>query len=213
MKNLIIIGARGFGRDVYQMVLSTEIYKSGELTLKGFLDDKADAFDGMEGNLPPILGPVETYDPLPDDRFVCALGDGYMRKHYTNIVEKKGGKFISVIAPTAIVATTAIIEEGAIIGMYSIVCDHVRIGRHSIVLGFSCLGHDSCLRDYASIESYVFLGGYSIVGELTTMHTRSTLLPRKSIGRGCTVGVGSVVMRDSQDGERLFGNPAKKIDY
>ena len=48
MKNLIIIGARGFGREVYNLYLDCR-RNDPELVCKGFLDDKADALDGYEG--------------------------------------------------------------------------------------------------------------------------------------------------------------------
>ena len=62
MKNLIIIGARGWGREVYSSVMTTKEYIDGEIFIKGFLDSKSDAFEGLRGNYPPILGTVEGYD-------------------------------------------------------------------------------------------------------------------------------------------------------
>ena len=71
MKNLIIIGARGWGREVYAHAQYSHGYLE-DYDIKGFLDDKADALDGMNG-YPPILGSVEDYKPQSDDVFICAL--------------------------------------------------------------------------------------------------------------------------------------------
>jgi len=87
----------------------------------------------------------------------------------------------------------------------------VRIGNHVIIHGYVCIGHDTSISDFASIESYVFLGGYASVGELATMHTKSSIIPHKSIGKECVVGFGSVVMRNIKDGLHVFGNPARII--
>ena len=78
MKNLLIIGARGFGREVYSLAKEAQGYHK-EFVVKGFLDDKADALNGM-GNYPPIIDSVEHYLPEEDDVFVCALGDVVDRK-------------------------------------------------------------------------------------------------------------------------------------
>ena len=212
MKHLIIIGARGFGREVYNMALSTEAYLSGEFDIKGFLDDNQNAFKGLRGIYPPILGPVETYSPLPDDVFICALGDGHWRKHYADIIESKNGKFISIVVPTSRVNKTARIGKGTIIGSNNIISDNVTIGCHVMIQSYDDLGHDVVVGDYASIESFVFLGGYSKVGMLSTMHTKSSIIPHKSVGKECVVGCGSVVMRNFKDGTHVFGNPAKIID-
>ena len=56
MKNLIIIGARGAGREVYGLALVTKEYNK-EYLIKGFLDDKKNALDNLDG-YPPIISSV-----------------------------------------------------------------------------------------------------------------------------------------------------------
>ena len=212
MKHLLIIGARGFGREIYRTFIHTESYLSKKIDVKGFLDDKADALDGLNGDWPPIVGAVESYEVREDDVFFCALGDSHWRKHYAEIIDGKGGKFINIIHKTALVSPVATLGEGCIIGAFTTISPNVTIGNHVMIQSFDDLGHDSQVGDYASIESYVFLGGYAKVGELSTMHTKSSIIPHKSIGKECVVGFGSVVMRNFKDGVHVFGNPAIKID-
>lgn len=213
MKHLLIIGARGFGREVYRTFVNTESYISGLIGVKGFLDDKADALDGLDGEWPPIIGAVETYDIQEGDVFFCALGDSRWRKHYAEIITAKGGVFINIIHPSSIVSPMAQIGTGCIIGAFTTISPNVRIGNHVMIQAYDDFGHDAEVADYASIESYVFLGGYAKVGEMATMHTKSSIIPHKSVGKECVVGFGSVVMRNFKDGVRVFGNPATKIDY
>ena len=59
MKHLIIIGARGAGRETF--LTATKSFGYGhEFDIKGFLDGKTDALDGLPG-YPPILSSVESY--------------------------------------------------------------------------------------------------------------------------------------------------------
>lgn len=213
MKKLLIIGARGFGRETYRTVVNTQAYIDGEITVKGFLDDKADALDCLKGDWPPIVGSVESYDVQQDDVFFCALGDAHWRKHYAKIIEEKGGHFINIIHPKALISPAAIVGYGCSIGPFTTISPNVKIGNHVMIQSFDDFGHDVEIGDYASIESYVFLGGYAKVGELSTMHTKSSIIPHKCIGKECVVGFGSVVMRNIKDGLHVFGNPAKKIDW
>lgn len=213
MKHLLIIGARGFGREIYRSFINTRPYIEKEIDVKGFLDDKADALDGLKGKWPPIIGAVETYEIQPDDVFFCALGDAHWRKHYAELIKAKGGHFINIIHQTALVSSNATIGEGCCIGAFSLISTNVNIGNHVMIQSFDNFGHDSSIGNYASIESYVFLGGYASVGELSTMHTKSSVIPHKSIGKECVVGFGSVVMRNFKDGVHVFGNPAKKIEW
>lgn len=211
MKHLIIIGARGWGREIFAAAKQTKAYLDNEYDIKGFLDDKADALDGLKGCFPPVIGSVEDYLIQPDDIFFCALGDSRWRYHYANIIQSKGGKFISIINPTARINPTADIGEGTYIGSYSIVSDNVVIGKHCVLQCFDDAGHDVSIGDYVSIESYVFLGGGSKVGDMSILHTKSSIIPHKEVGKECIVGINSVVMKNIKDGLHVFGCPAVKI--
>ena len=79
MRNLYIIGARGFGREIFSLYLACKSSLK-DVECKGFLDDKTDALDGFNG-YPPIISPVEDYIPKENDVFICALGDPKWVKH------------------------------------------------------------------------------------------------------------------------------------
>lgn len=213
MKHLIIIGARGWGREVYAAALGTKAYKDGEFTIKGFLDSKSDALEGLKGDYPPILGAPETYEIQEDDVFFVAMGEPKWRKYYAEMMEQKGAKFISIISKNAFINPTATIGEGGFIAGWSCISDNVILGKHSIIHVFCDLGHDAKVGDYSSIEAYSFLGGYSEVGQESVMHVRSTLIAHKKIGNQVSVGSSSVVIRNIKDGLHVFGNPAQKIDF
>lgn len=212
MKHLIIVGARGWGREVYATAVSLDGYNK-DFDIKGFLDSKSTAFDGLNGDFPPILGAPEDYEIQPDDVFFIAMGEPKWRKYYAEVIEKKGGTFMSIISKGAFINKTAIIGDGSFVAGWTFISDNVKIGKHGIVHIFSDLGHDVQVGDYCTIEAYSFLGGYAKMGNESVMHVRSTLIRTKSIGNNVEVGSSSVVMRNVADGLHVFGNPAKKIDF
>ena len=213
MKHLIIVGARGWGREVYAAAIGTQAYRDGEFDVKGFLDSKADAFEGLKGNYPPIICAPEDYEIQPDDVFFVAMGEPKWRKHYAEIMEKKGATFITIIEDAAYVIPNAQIGVGCFIPRWSTISDNVHIGNHVMIHGFTTLSHDVCIDDYASIESYTFLGGGASVGKEAVLHVRSHVLPRKRIGDRSAVGASSVVIRNVPDDMHVAGNPAKKIEF
>lgn len=91
MKHLLIIGARGWGREVYAGAIGTKAYRDREYDVKGFLDSKADAFERLKGNYPPIICALEDYEIKPDDVFFVAMGEPKWHKHYAEMMQVKGG--------------------------------------------------------------------------------------------------------------------------
>ncbi len=211
MKDLIIIGARGFGREVYSLARDCQDARN-EFVVKGFLDDKSDALDGFDG-YPPIIDSVERYVPSNNDVFICALGNPHWQKHYAEIILQKGGVFISLIHPSVFPGRNTIIGKGCIILKNAVLsCD---ISLHDFVTcqGLCILGHDVIVEDYCHIGSFSMLGGYSHIKSLTTLHPGSIILPHITVEDHCTVGAGAVVIRTVKSGTTVFGNPAKVLDF
>lgn len=209
MKHLIIIGARGAGRQTY-LTAKRSLGYGCDFAVKGFLDGKSDALVGF-ADYPPILSPVEDYEPQEDDVFVCALGDPKWRKHYVDIILGKGGEFISLIDKTARIGQNAKIGQGCVIRDYAIVSCDVTVGDFVYIQPFAVIGHDAVVGDYCHLNTYAFMGGFSKMGDLAVIHTHGTLLPHKKVGLGATIGAGSVAMTNVKEGTTVVGIPAKRI--
>lgn len=209
MKHLVIIGARGWGREIFNILPDCIGYQT-EFDVKGFLDDKADVLDGMDG-YPQIIGSVEEYTPQPDDVFTCALGNSHWKKHYADIILAKNGEFINIVHKTAVIGRNTILGKGCIVvDNVGISCD-IGIGDFVTFQSYSTVGHDVVIGDYCHLGCRSFMGGGAELGNLTTIQTGSIVLPHVKVGNSCMVGAGSVVIRRVKDGDTVFGNPAKRL--
>jgi len=210
-KRLVIIGARGLGRDLcwsIQSGLFTRCYD-----IKGFLDDNPTVLDNSSYNWPPILSSVSEYTVSPNDVFFCALGDAKDRKKYADIIEQKNGRFISLVSKTATIAPNARIGDGSFIGENSFIGDNVRSGKHLCLHPFCVIGHDTIIGECVSIESFSFVGGGCSIMSNSVVHVRSNILRRVKIGEHSSIGAGSTVINDIPDFAHVFGTPATKIPF
>lgn len=211
MKNLVIIGARGYGREVCGLARQCSGYNT-EYTIKGFLDDKLDALDGFE-NYPAIISSVENYEVQDNDVFVCALGSVQWKKHYVEIILSKGGQFINLIHPTVVFTSNVKLGNGIIVFMYSNISNDCVLDDFVTIQGFVAIGHDSKIGKWCHINAYSFTGGYAVLEEEVCLNTRSTVLPNIIVRKGATVGAASLVIKNVKENTTVFGVPAKKMDF
>jgi len=209
MKNLKIIGARGFGREVFFTAIESYGYKE-EFIIGGFLDNLPD--DEVSANFyPPVLGSVENYVPEENDLFICALGNVKDKIKYTKMILEKGGHFATLIHNSATKYITSQIGKGCIIMKDVHLSVDVKVEDFSTIMVYSVIGHDVKVGAWSHIGPYVFIGGGAVIEQNAQLHVRSTILSGIKIGEGAVVGAGSVVIRDVKPGITVFGNPAKNL--
>ncbi|UBM57666.1 hypothetical protein LAG90_12655 [Marinilongibacter aquaticus] len=210
MKGLVIIGARGFGREVYDLAKNTLAYKNGEYRIKGFLDDKEDALAAYSG-YPPILSSVEEYKIEEGDVFACALGAVQPKKKYAKIILNKGGKFLNLVDQQAKVSSDISELQGVLIFAFSFVSVDVELSNFVTLQPYSCLGHDSKVGAWSHISSYATITGFVELEEEVMLQTAAKVVPKKKIGRGAMVGADSLVIKNVKPGQSVFGSPARPM--
>ena len=209
MKNLVIVGAGGFGREICS-VAKTAVGYGTAFTVKGFLDLKPDALAGTTG-YPPVLGAPETYGIEPDDVFFVALGDLGLRRKNVELIAARGGRFLTLVHPSVSIGMNVRIGEGCYIAHNAVLTADAEIGNNVCIFHGTVIGHDCRVGDCSHVSSLVFLGGGVRIGTGVTVHPGVRVAPFKRIGDGATLGIGSVVIANVRPGATVFGNPALPV--
>ncbi|HHQ2481156.1 TPA: acetyltransferase [Bacillus cereus] len=206
MLNIVIVGADGFGREVYQYAKDT--YPSDQYKIKGFLSNGPDDLTNYNLNSK-ILGDAVSYEIQENDRFIFAIGDIGIKKTLVSILKKKGAKFLTLIHPTAIVFETAKIGEGVVICPFVTVSDHVVIDDFVTMNLYSTIRHGSKIGKYSILSPYAIVNGFSILENEIFLGTHSTVTAYKKIGRESKVSANSVAMYSTDPYSFVYGVPGK----
>lgn len=208
MKNLIILGASGFGIGIYEAAQQALGYQT-DFVVKGFLDPNPKALDNID-NIPPILGDDDNYEIQADDVFVCALGELRVKKKCIAKMKSKGAVFYNLISKFATISPTAIIGEGNIFSAYSTIGANALVGDFNLFQRNSIVSHDCKVGNFNRIDcNVVCVGGVTIENEVT-IHTSAVINHRVTLRDNSTVGALSFVVRNVPSNTLVLGNPAKK---
>ena len=210
MKDLIIVGASGFGREVLQWAKDINNLKAS-WHLKGFIDDNINALDCYPCDLS-ILGRIHDWQPGPNEVFVCAIAIPRVKEKLVNLLRSKGAVFVNLIHPTSIIGSYCEIGEGLVVTPRAKISPNVHIGNYVTILG-SGVGHVRVIGDFTTITGNCSVNGHVVLGNRVFVASNASIAPSKKIGDDAYIGMGSVVVSNVKSGYKVMGNPAKKIDF
>ncbi len=210
MKELIIVGANGFGREVLQWAKDTIAVK-GNWVIKGFIDDNLMALNGYACDKK-ILGTIASWQPSENEVFTCAIAMPAVKEKIVRLLQSKGANFINLVHPTAIIGDYCEIGEGLLVTPRAKISPNVKIGNFVTILG-SGAGHDASIGDFSTISGNCSVNGHVVLGKRVFVGSNVCIAPSKKIGDDVFIGMGSIVVSNIKAGYKVMGNPAKKIDF
>lgn len=209
MRDLYIIGAGGFGREVAWLV---ERINEIELTwnIKGFIDDNESKWGKREGDYV-ILGGCDYLKTLGEVYVVCAIGAAKVRKSVTEKIKESSIKFATLIDPSVLISKKVEVGEGTIICANSTLTVDIKIGKH-VIINLDCtIGHDDIIDDFVTIYPSVNISGNVHLGECSELGTGMQIIQGRTVVKNTIIGAGAVVVKDIEISGTYVGSPAKKI--
>lgn len=209
LRDLYIIGAGGFGREVAWLVERiNEVNPTWNL--KGFIDDNEKIW-GTREDAYEVLGGCEYLKNLGEVYAVCAVGSAKIRKIIVEKLKGSNVKFATLIDPSVLVSKRVEIGEGSIICAGTIITVDIKIGNH-VIINLDCtLGHDDIINDFVTVYPSVNISGGVNVGECAELGTGMQIIQGKKIASNTIVGAGAVIINNIDEAGTYVGCPAKRV--
>lgn len=205
MKDLVIVGAGGFGREIFAWAEC-----SGRWRLKGFLDDNPAAANDPRLRAP-VIGTVSDYLPAEAEVFLCGIGSPELRRTFSEKLRARGARFATLVHPTAVVATGAQLADGVIVCPYVVISVDSRIGEGAAIYYHSSVDHDAVLGPWTQVSAHCDITGGVSVGAGVFVGSHASILPQVKVGDRARIGAGAIVTRDVLPDVTVAGVPARVI--
>lgn len=213
MKDLYIVGAGGFGREVAWLV--ERINKVAPTwNIVGFLDD-AEEVKNTNVNGYKVLGGCDYLESISEECWVvCTIGASKTRRRVVEKIKKYTNvKFPILVDPSVLCSELVQIGEGSIICAGTIITVNIAIGEH-VILNLDCtVGHDAILQDFVTVYPSVNISGNVVAEECVELGTGTQIIQGKRIEKETIVGAGAVVVKDLPAKCTAVGAPAKPIKF
>lgn len=210
MKDIVIIGAGGVGRETAWIIEQINIRKP-TWNIVGFVDDNEEIWNS-EINCYKVKGNLSYLNVLENKPYVIiAIANYKVKKSIVNKLEDRF-QFATIIHPDVYLNTTVEIGRGSIVYPGVIMTTNISIGNHVIISPKCGVGHDSIIKDYVSLLWNVNVSGFDVIEEGVMIGSGATIIQGKNVGKGAIIGAGAVVIKNIESASTNVGVPTSKIN-
>lgn len=212
MRDIVIVGASGFGKEVLQL-LNKINEENLYWNILGFIDDNPELL-GVTINNYKVIGQIEYLKNISFCYVVIAIADPSLKEMLVEKIKGFGKDFIfpNLIYPNVEVSVDVNqIGVGNILSNGCIFTSNIIIGDFNTFNTRSTLGHDVILGNYNTLNPNVQISGQVIIGSNNFFGANSVVLQGMKIGFNNYIGACSLVIRNIKNGVKVFGIPAQKF--
>ncbi|WP_413364921.1 hypothetical protein [Lysinibacillus sp. 3P01SB] len=213
MKEIILLGGRGNGTVIASVIEDINKVKP-TYKIIGFLNDNEEI--GSYINDYPVLGKIskEECEKYPNAYFIYSLisvGKAPKRIEKLKALAIPSEKWINIYHPSVVIGSHCKIGKGVILMPNVIISPNASIGDFTQIYGNSIVGHDTKIGNYCFISNSSSIGSFIDAGEGVHIGSNSTIRERAKLGDYSLIGMGSIVLQDTEPYSKNVGVPSKNI--
>lgn len=213
MKDLVVIGAGGFGREVLDVVEAINKTRASTIfNVVGVIDDNPSeiSITRLRERGYKVLGSIEEHlSVLRKSNIAVAIGNPLVRKKIVDRLSLSPDLFPNLIHPSANVGSKFSCDHGVVICAGVNISTNVRLSSFVHVNPAATIGHDSQLMNFVSVNPGAVISGEVTVCEEVLVGANATILQNLIVGNRAIVGASACVTKNIPASSVAKGIPAR----
>jgi sugar O-acyltransferase (sialic acid O-acetyltransferase NeuD family) len=209
-RKVLIIGGGGNATVIAFAIVDT-FNSGGDLEFIGYINDRDNICD-LEGY--PVVGGLSDIPKLVDSGyyFINSIGRIGVQNERMELIESLGipdERYVTFIHPRAYVAPTVKLGVGCVVLANATISPGTTLGKNCRVMANAMIGHNNIIGDYCFFAASSCTGAHLKIGNGVFVSLNATLREFLTIRDYSTIGMGAVLLNDTETNEIWVGNPAK----
>lgn len=214
-KEIVVIGAGGFGREVLDLLEAWNLANPREaFNILGVVDDapRPVNVDRLTARGYRILGPISALAAMsPAPAVVVAVNSPEIKRQIFSSCSEWGLSFPTLIHPSAVVGTQFVAGQGVVVCAGVLISTNINLGEHVHICSGAIIGHDTVIDPFCSINPGAVISGEVVIGARTLIGAGSFILQGITVGQKATVGAAACVTKEVFTSEVVVGVPARAM--
>jgi sugar O-acyltransferase (sialic acid O-acetyltransferase NeuD family) len=208
---LFIVGAGGFGREVFNIIEALES-SSTVPHPAGFIDDAPSTanLDRVDALGSQVVGTVDDLIRRTEPfSAVLAIGSASARENVAGLLAGSPVTFPVVVHPDTTMGSDVRLAEGVVVAAGGRLSTNIQVGKHVHIDQNAVVGHDCKLGDYSRLNPQACVSGAVTIGRGVLVGANATVLQGLDVGDHAIVGAGALVANPVGPATTVKGVPAR----
>ena len=209
MKNIIIVGAGGFGKEVAHSLQSLD-----EFNVIGFADDTIDKDEKIIYDYYVKFSIDELINFNEELCLAIAISDPIERQQvYFKLSINPCFSFPNIIAKGVNIDTSVTLGQGNIIMHGTLMTCNILVGNFNFFNGSSGIGHDVIIGNFNTFGPRTFIAGSVLIGNECNFMLNSMVLSKVKVPDRVRLLLSSTIFKSPKKSGNYFGSPAMLVNY
>jgi len=213
-KKILIMGGGGNASVIAYAII--DAYNRGDNSLEfvGYINDR-DGVDEIEGY--PVVGGLKDIPRLMEEDFyfINAIGKIGVQKERIDLLESLNipdERYVTFVHPLAYVAPNVVLGAGCVVMPNVSISPGTVIGKCTRIMINAIIGHNNTIGEYCFFAAHSCTGAHLTIKDGVFVSLNATVREFLTLEKYSTVGMGAVLLKNTEENEVWVGNPARKIE-